>query len=90
MRKESPLRALLTVLVTAVVCSFFVSASVVLLRPIQLNNKLLERSVDVMSLTGLLPADGDVGEERLLDLFKGLDARVVNIDAATLDSEFDP
>ena len=90
MRKESPLRALLTVLVTAVVCSFFVSASVVLLRPIQLNNKLLERSVDVLSLTGLLPADGEIEQERLLDLFKGLDARVVNIDEASLDSEFDP
>ncbi|MEJ2401639.1 MAG: Na(+)-translocating NADH-quinone reductase subunit C [Xanthomonadales bacterium] len=90
MRKDSPLRALLTVLVTAVVCSFFVSASVVLLRPIQLNNKLLERSGNVLALTGLLPADGKVGDEKLLDLFKALDARVVNIDAATLDSEFDP
>ena len=90
MRKESPIRALLTVLVTAVLCSFFVSASVVLLRPIQLNNKLLERSGNVLALTGLLPADGEVEEEQLLDLFKGLDARVVNIDDATLDSEFDP
>lgn len=89
MRKDSPLRALLTVLVTAVVCSFFVSASVVLLRPIQLNNKLLERSGDVLSLTGLLPAEGDIADERLLDLFKGLDARVVNIDEATLESKFD-
>jgi len=90
MRKDSPLRALLTVLVTAVVCSFFVSASVVLLRPIQLNNKLLERSGNVLSLTGLLPADGEIGEERLLELFKSLDARVVNIDDAALDSAFDP
>jgi Na+-transporting NADH:ubiquinone oxidoreductase subunit C len=90
MRKDAPLRALLTVLVTAVVCSFFVSASVVLLRPIQLNNKLLERSGNVLALTGLLPADGEIGDERLLDLFKGLDARVVNVDAATLESEFDP
>jgi Na+-transporting NADH:ubiquinone oxidoreductase subunit C len=78
------------VLVTAVVCSFFVSASVVLLRPIQLNNKLLERSGNVLQLTGLLPADGQVGDEELLDLFKSLDARVVNIDAAELDSDFDP
>jgi Na+-transporting NADH:ubiquinone oxidoreductase subunit C len=90
MAKDSPIRALLTVLVTAVVCSFFVSASVVLLRPIQLNNKLLERSGNVLALTGLLPADGQVEDEALLDLFKGLDARVVNIDDAELDSEFDP
>jgi Na+-transporting NADH:ubiquinone oxidoreductase subunit C len=90
MGKDSPIRALLTVLVTAVVCSFFVSASVVLLRPIQLNNKLLERSGNVLSLTGLLPADGEVADEELLELFKGLDARVVNVDDATLESEFDP
>ena len=55
MAKDTPIRALMTVLVTAVVCSFFVSASVVLLRPIQLNNKLLERSGNVLALTGLLP-----------------------------------
>jgi Na+-transporting NADH:ubiquinone oxidoreductase subunit C len=90
MVKDSPIRALLTVLVTAVVCSFFVSASVVMLRPIQLNNKLLERSGNVLALTGLLPAGGEVEDEALLDLFKGLDARVVNIDEAELDSEFDP
>ena len=90
MTKDSPLRALLTVLVTAVVCSFFVSASVVLLRPIQLNNKLLERSGNVLAMTGLLPADDGVGDEQLLNLFKSLDARVVDVDAADLDTEFDP
>jgi Na+-transporting NADH:ubiquinone oxidoreductase subunit C len=90
MRKDSPLRALLTVLVTAVVCSSIVSGSVVLLRPIQLNNQLLARSGNVLQLTGLLPADDAITDEALLDLFKGLDARVVDIDAAELDSEFDP
>ena len=90
MRKESPVYALLTVLVTAVVCSLFVSSSVVLLRPIQLNNKLLERSGNVLALTGLLPANDSLEDEQVLDLFKRLDARVVNIDEAALDSGFDP
>lgn len=88
--KDSPLRALLTVLVTAVVCSSIVSASVVLLRPIQLNIKLLERSGYILQLTGLLPAGASIGDEELLDLFKNLDARVVDIDEASLDTEFDP
>jgi len=88
--RDSPIRALLTVMVTAVVCSFLVSASVVLLRPIQLNNKLLQRSGNVLALTGLLPAGGAIEDEALLELFKSLDARVVNIDDAELDSEFDP
>ena len=90
MRKESPLRALLTVLITAVICSTIVSGSVVLLRPIQLNNKLLERSSNIVQLTGLLPAGGEVEKETLLDLFRKLDARVVNIDELDLDTEFDP
>lgn len=90
MRKDSPMRALLTVLVTAVICSSIVSASVVLLRPIQLNNKLLERSGDILRITGLLPAGGAIEAEQLLELFKGLDARVVDIESASLDSAFDP
>jgi len=88
--RDSPIRALLTVMVTAVVCSFLVSASVVLLRPIQLNNKLLQRSGNVLALTGLLAADGVIEDDAMLELFKGLDARVVNIDEAELDSGFDP
>jgi Na+-transporting NADH:ubiquinone oxidoreductase subunit C len=90
MRKDSPLRALLTVLVTAVICSTIVSGSVVLLRPIQLNNKLLERSNNILQLTGLLPTGGKVEKKTLLDVFKRLDARVVNIDEMALDTEFDP
>ena len=90
MSRDTPLRALITVLVTAVICSFFVSASVVLLRPIQLNNQLLERSGNILALTGLLPAGGEIDDEAMLELFRSLDARVVNIDSATLDSEFDP
>jgi len=88
--RESPLRALLTVLVTAVVCSSIVSASVVLLRPIQLNNKLLERSGNILQMTGLLPPGDDVGDEALLELYKSLDARVVDINSASLESAFDP
>ncbi len=90
MAKDTPIRALLTVLVTAVVCSFFVSASVVLLRPIQLNNKLLERSGNVLALTGLLPPDREVDDDELLKLYKSLDARVIDIDAIDLDSGYDP
>jgi len=88
--KESPIRALLTVLVTAVVCSSIVSGSVVLLRPIQLNNRLLERSANILQLTGLLPSDSNLGDAALLELYKGLDARVIDIDGVSLQSKFDP
>lgn len=90
MAKDTPLRALLTVLVTAVVCSTIVSASVVLLRPVQLNNQLLKRSGNVMQLTGLMPSGGAVEDEELLRVFKSLDARVVDIDRAAFDPAADP
>lgn len=87
--KDSPLRALLVVLVTAVVCSSIVSASVVLLRPVQLNNKLLEQSQNIMRLSGQLP-DQEPDDETVLELFKSLDARVVDVDETSLETEFDP
>ena len=59
MNKDSPAKALLVVLVTALVCSSLVSAAVVLLRPIQLNNQMLERSRNIMQLTGLL-TEGEI------------------------------
>jgi len=90
MARDTPLRALVTVVLTAAVCSFFVSASVVMLRPIQLNNELLKRSGNVLVLTGLLPAGDGGDDERLLDLYKGLDTRVVDIDKATTDTQIDP
>jgi len=90
MARDTPLRALVTVVLTAAVCSFFVSASVVILRPIQLNNELLKRSGNVLVLTGLLPTGEQVEDERLLEIFKGLDARVIDIDAAAARMEIDP
>jgi len=90
MARDTPLRALVTLVLTATVCSFFVSASVVLLRPIQLNNELLKRSGNVLVLTGLLPPGGQVDDEQLLDLFKGLDARVIDIDEAAPATDIDP
>ena len=54
MNNDSPVKAFLVVLLTAVVCSSLVSAAVVVLRPIQLDNQMLERSRNIMKLTGLV------------------------------------
>ena len=89
MNKDSPSGAFLIVLVVALVCSALVSTAVVTLRPIQLNNALLNRSKNIMQLTGLLPEGGPPGDEEMLGLFKSLDARVVEIDAAAFTGEID-
>ncbi len=90
MDNDSPLKAVLVVLLVALVASFLVSASVVILRPIQLNNQLLDRSTNIMKISGLLPVEGEISDEEMLSLFKSLDARIVDIDAAVFVTGVDP
>ena len=90
MGKDSPTRALLVVFLTALVCSSLVSAAVVLLRPIQLDNQLLERSRNIMQLTGLLAKGDDPEDVVILELYKNLDNRIVNIDQAAFEAAMDP
>lgn len=90
MNKESPGRAILVVSLTALVCSTLVSAAVVVLRPIQLNNQMLDRSRNIMQLTGLLPADQAIEDDQMLKLYKGLDVRIIDIDAADYNGEINP
>ena len=86
MNNDSPAKAFLVVLLVAVVCSSLVSAAVVILRPIQLNNQLLDRSRNIMQLTGLLSEGAETGDEEMLALYKSLDARIVDIDKGLFDS----
>jgi Na+-transporting NADH:ubiquinone oxidoreductase subunit C len=81
---------LLVVFVTAVICSTIVSGSVVLLRPIQLNNQLLRDSVNILRLSGQWVETAKVDGAVLLEHFKRLDARVVNIDEAVFETGQDP
>ncbi len=90
MSNDTSTRAILVILLTAVVCSSLVSAAVVVLRPIQLNNQLLDRSRNIMSLTGLLPSGEVPGDEEMLELFKSLDTRMADIDEGRFDDTLDP
>lgn len=90
MNKDSPRNAFFVVMITALVCSSLVSAAVVVLRPIQLNNQMLDRSRNIMQLTGLLPGEQVVEDEDMLELYKSLDVRIINIDDAIYDEEIDP
>ena len=90
MSNDSPLKALVVVVLTALVCSTLVSAAVVVLRPIQVNNQLLDRSRNIMALTGLLPAGEAVEDERMLELFRSLDTRMADIDDAQFNETIDP
>ncbi|MBT8059058.1 MAG: NADH:ubiquinone reductase (Na(+)-transporting) subunit C [Gammaproteobacteria bacterium] len=89
MTRETPRQALLAVLVTAIVCSSVVSAAVVMLRPIQLNHLLLDRSRDIMQLTGLLGPGQALEDEQMVRLYRSLDLRLVHIDTAEFDDGHD-
>ena len=90
MSNDSARKAIIVVLLTAVLCSTFVSAAVVVLRPIQLNNKLLDQGRNIVALTGMLPAGETLDDDELLDLLKSLDARVIDIDTGEFEGSLDP
>jgi len=86
MNNDSSIKAFLVVVLVAAVCSSLVSAAVVVLRPIQLNNQLLDRSRNIMQLTGLLSEDAEPDDEEMLALYKSLDTRIVDIDEGIFDA----
>jgi Na+-transporting NADH:ubiquinone oxidoreductase subunit C len=87
---NSPQKAIIVVAMVALITSTLVSSAVVFLRPIKLNNQLLEKSRNVMKLTGLL-TDGEIPtDDQMLSLFRSLDARILDMDTAGFSDEHDP
>ncbi len=89
MDNNDPRKAVIVVALVAVICSSLVSAAVVLLRPIHLNNQLLERSRNIMQLTGLVAPGQRLDDEQMLALFKSLDMRIADIDTGGFDDSID-
>lgn len=90
MNSDSPVKAFVVILLTAVICSALVSASVVILRPIQLNNQMVERSRNIIKLTGLVEQGVTPSDEEMLALYQGMDVRILDIDEAEYNDELDP
>lgn len=90
MNNDSPMKAVLVVVLVALVTSSLVSAAVVMLRPIQMNNLLLDRSRNIVQLTGLLPAGVIPPDEEMLGLYKSLDLRVVDLDTGEFATQAMP
>ena len=62
--QESSVRSLVVLLGVVLVCSVLVSVSAITLRPIQLQNELIERYRNIVALTGLAPRAEVVFEGR--------------------------
>ena len=80
----------MVVLIVAVVSSALVSGVVTVLRPIQLENQLLERARHVLQLTGLVAADELPGEDRMLEVYRSLDIRMVDLSDGSFEADMDP
>jgi len=90
MNSESPLKALLVVLVVVLVTSSLVSVSVVVLRPIQASKQLLDRNRDILQLTGFLEDGSEVSDAELSRIYETVDARTVDLDAAWFEPQISP
>jgi len=90
MNNDSPQKALLVVFAVALVCSILVSAASVVLKPIQLRNQLVEKSRNVIALTGLIEPGESLTNEEVLDAIEQLDIRVIDIDTGEFAPDIDP
>jgi Na+-transporting NADH:ubiquinone oxidoreductase subunit C len=74
----------------ALVCSILVSVAAITLKPKQMRNELVERSRNIISLTGLVPAGTVLSDEQTLEALEQLDIRIVMIDTGEFDTTLDP
>jgi Na+-transporting NADH:ubiquinone oxidoreductase subunit C len=90
MNTDKPGTALFVVVVVAFVCSVLVSVSTVGLRPIQERNALIERSRNIVALSGLVDSGQRLSGEEVLAALAQMDTRVLNIDTGEFDDGIDP
>ena len=88
--KDSPLKALIVVVVVSLACSILVSTASITLKPIKLLNQKVERSRHIIALTGLVPADKELSNDEILQVVEQLDVRVIDIDTGEFDDSTDP
>jgi Na+-transporting NADH:ubiquinone oxidoreductase subunit C len=89
MNDDNPQKALLVVFLVALVCSILVSVASVALKPIQQRNQLVERSRNIVALTGLVEDGVILTSGEILDVVEELDIRIINIETGEFDTEQD-
>jgi Na+-transporting NADH:ubiquinone oxidoreductase subunit C len=90
MNNDSPLKAIIVVCVVALVCSVLVSVTTISLRPVQQRNQLIDRSRNIVALTGLVPPGQVHSDDDILTALERLDVRVVDIATGEFDTTIDP
>ena len=87
--RESTTRTLIVALVVCLVCSVFVAGAAVALRPIQTENRLLDKQRSILAIAGL--GDSSMSSEQVKKMFdERIQARLVNLDTGKFSDAHDP
>jgi Na+-transporting NADH:ubiquinone oxidoreductase subunit C len=86
---ESTTRTLLVALVVSLISSVIVAGSAVLLKPIQLENRLIDKQRNILSIAGI--GSENLSSREVMDLFAAnIKARVVDLHSGDYSDKFDP
>ncbi len=87
-QKESTARTLVVALLVCLVCSVFVSGAAVALRPIQLENRQLDKQRSILAIAGL--GEAGMSANQVKALYKErIVAKLVNLETGAYSDEFD-
>ncbi|MBF7731322.1 Na(+)-translocating NADH-quinone reductase subunit C [Pseudomonas sp. N040] len=88
-QKESTLRTLMVALIVCLVCSVFVAGGAIALKPVQVENRLLDKQRSILAIAGL--GDPSLSGKQVKALFKErIVTRVVDLSTGKYTSELDP
>ena len=88
-KHQSTPRTLLVALVVSLVSSVFVAGSAVVLKPIQLENRLIDKQRNILSIAGV--GKSDLSSKEVKELFaSSIKARVVDMQTGDYADQFDP
>lgn len=90
MNNDSPAKAVLVVLGTALVCSLLVTTAAVTLQPIQRAYQDLERNRFIVGISGLVEPGAELADAEVVDVFQDLEVRLVDIEAGRFDQRMNP
>mgnify|MGYP003384612163 CR=1 FL=1 len=79
---DSIKKTLLVAILLCLVCSIIVAGSAVILKPLQVKNKLEDKKKNILAAAGLLVEDKSIEEQ-----FKQVTTRIVNLDTGTYASD---
>ncbi len=90
MNNDSPLKAILVVTITALVCSVLVTVTVVLLKPIKQAYQHLERNQAIVQVSGLAEDTKKLTDKEIVNLYQQLEPRIVDLRTGQYDKQYNP